>query len=505
MSSHSGIILGRTKGRLIIQPSSSTLPNRNVLVVAGPGAGKTQAYVVPSAINERDCSIVVTDPKGEVYEMTSEIKRRQGYEVRLLNFADMSRSDRYNPLDYVATDQDAGIVANAIVGSKAADDKRDFWYFAQLALLRSLILYAVTELPPDQRNMAGILGFLQQRPEAELDQAFHALPLDHPARRAYELGFGQSQERTRSNILVSLLTTIMDFVDPVVAAFTAVSDFDLADVGRRRIALYVVIPAMDSTWSGLINLMFQQMFQALYKLAGAHHTKLPQPITFLLDEFPNIGKIPNFETFLATCRGYGMGVSVIMQSLSQLAERYGQQASESIIGNCASKICMGNVNKSTAEYVSQLLGQTTVRVQTGSSSSSRGRNESLSRSESYSYAQRPLMTPDEVQTMPPDQMLLLITGKHPLRLLKPYQYELFPGLVDRYHSSVTAYCHNPTAEMQARFEQQMEEWQRRKQQESEQSLEKIQEQKQEGENGNDESENKNKRSTKGFLRKQKEG
>ncbi|MGF6950111.1 hypothetical protein QF028_002616 [Neobacillus sp. B4I6] len=199
-------------------------------------------------------------------------------------------------------------------------------------------------------------------------------------------------------------------------------------MGKRKIALYVIIPVMDSTWEGLINLFFNQMFQELYKVGAKNRAKLPHPVVFILDEFPNLGKFPDYERFLATCRGYGIGVLTIVQNITQLQERYGREQAESILGNCGTKICLGNVNETTAKYFSQLMGKTTAKVETGSSSESKGKSSSSSSSSSYSYAARNLMNEDEILTMHKDDCIIIITGKHPIKAKKAYQYLLFPNV-----------------------------------------------------------------------------
>ena len=167
-----GIIVGVLNQSVIVQPTDSILPNRNHFVVGGPGSSKTQGYVVTNMLHEKECSLVVTDPKGEVYEMTAEVKRRQGYEVHVVNFSEMGYSDRYNPFDYVREEIQASTVANAIVASKNDPKRKDFWYNAQFSLLKALILYAVHELPPEQRNMTGVLDFLQEfDPEASEERS----------------------------------------------------------------------------------------------------------------------------------------------------------------------------------------------------------------------------------------------------------------------------------------------------------------------------------------------
>lgn len=456
---NNGIIAGILNSFVIVQPTDSRLPNRNHFVVGGPGSSKTQGYVVTNVLHEKECSLVVTDPKGEIYEMTSEVKRRQGYEVHVVNFSEMEYSDRYNPFDYVREEIQASTVANAIIASKNDPKRKDFWYNAQFSLLKALILYAVHELPPRQRNMTGVLDFLQEfDPEAskdgasELDVQFLRLDKSHPARRAYELGFKKSQEKTRANIIISLLTTIGDFTSSLVSRFTSFSDFFLGDVGKRKIALYVIIPVMDSTWEGLINLFFNQMFQELYKIGAQNGAELAQPVIFILDEFPNLGKFSDYEKFLATCRGYGISVLTIVQNITQLQEKYGREQAESILGNCGTKICLGNVNETTAKYFSELMGKTTAKMETGSTSQSKGQSSSSSSSSSFSYASRNLMNVDEILTMDKDDALVIITGKHPVKVKKAYQYVLFPNVTSSMNTSQLSYRNNPSQEVLDWFE-----------------------------------------------------
>lgn len=463
--STNGIIIGQFKERFMIQPTDSKLGNRNHIVIGGPGSFKTQSYVITNVLNERECSLCITDPKGEVYEMTAEIKRKQGYEVRVINFMNMEKSDRYNSFDYVHKDRNATSVANAYVAAKNNPDKKDVWYLAQMSLLKALILYSKYEFPPEKRNMEAILDFLQEfDPTAdeegvsELDEQFFKLPLKHPARRAYELGFAKSEDKTRTSILISLLTTIGDFIDEEVAAFTATSDFYLGDLGRRKIALYVIIPVMDDTWEGLINLFFTQMFDELYRVGAENNAKLPQPVFFILDEFPNLGKFGGYEKFLATCRGYGIGVATILQNITQLQAIYGKEKSESIIGNCAIKICLGGVNETSAKYFSDLMDKATVKVDTGSTSHSKGKSESNSSSDSYSYTARSLKTVGEIQTMHPDESIVIIAGKHPMIAKKAKQFELFPNVTNLFPISQMDYESEPSITVVQDMEKKNEEY-----------------------------------------------
>lgn len=429
-----GTILGMVNKDIIYQ-NNETRPNRNVFVTGGPGSYKTQAYVMTNILNETENSIVATDPKAELFEHTAGIKQAQGYEVHVVNFANMTHSDRYNPLDYIKKDVDANEVATKIVASGNKDSKKDVWYYSQIALLKALILYVLNEREPALRNLKGVTEFLQgnsvtkdENGKSELDERFEELETNHPARRAYELGFKKSKGEMQSSIIMSLLTTISNFIDEEVAEFTSFSDFDLKDVGRKKVILYVIIPVMDTTFENLVNLFFSQMFSELYKLASDNHSHVPNNVDFLLDEFVNLGKFEKYEEFLATCRGYGIGVSTIVQSITQLQSLYGKDKAESILGNNAVKICMNASNEATAKYFSDLLGQATVKVKSGSESTSHGREtNNSSKSDSYNYTSRKLMTPDEIMQMNENEEILFFSNERPLKAKKAFQFRLFAG------------------------------------------------------------------------------
>ncbi|MEE1130245.1 MAG: type IV secretory system conjugative DNA transfer family protein [Caryophanon sp.] len=427
-----GTILGIAHKRAIIQTNDSK-PNRNILVVGGPGSYKTQSMVITNVLFEQQNSIVLTDPKGEVYEMTAAIKAAQGYEVHVINYTNMRASDRHNPLDYVRYDRDANIVANKIIETSNKDAKRDIWFLSQRALLKALILYAVHELSPEKRTLGGIIEFLQlhSADSKALDQQFEQLPLEHPARKTYELGYKKAKGEVQASIIISLLSTIAEYIDEDVNRFTSFSDFHLQDVGRKKMILYIIMPLMDSTWQGLINIFFQQLFTQLYELAATNHAKLPNEVTFILDEFANLGHFEHYEEFLATCRGYGIGVMTIVQTITQLQDKYKDKKAESILGNCAVKICLNAANETTAKYFSNLMGDATVKVATQGKSKNRGSDKSSSSmSDNESYTRRPLMTPQEIAMMKNDTSIILLANKPPIRAKKAMQFALFPKLID---------------------------------------------------------------------------
>src|SRR5699024_4046942 len=461
-------ILGKIDSKLIIQHGESTAPNRNVFIAGGPGSFKSAGYVVPIIIIKQNTRIVVTDVKGELYEQTARIKEQQGYKVRVINFKNFLSSDRYNFMDYVTKDGEANSAAFCLMSSSNDAKKRDVWFKTSKDLLKSLILYVVHEFPPDKRNMANLLSFIQrnqassndpEEKESALDKRFLELDFEHPARKAYELGFKQSEERTRASILLSFVSDISSFIEEDIQEFTSESDFFLDEVGKEKTIVYVMLPVMSQEHSSLTALFFTQMFDQLYKLGDENHSKVPFPVDFILDEFPNLGILPNYEEFLATCRGYRISVTTIVQSLSQLNDKYGRDKAESILGNNATKICLGNVNTATAEYFQKEMGNTTVEFETSGSSSSSGKeNKSTSSSKNVSYAGRSLMNIDEIMSMDRDTALLLTTGKHPIKMNQVKHFVLFPNLVDKFESKQNEYERKKDSNVKEYYQQLENEW-----------------------------------------------
>ncbi|UBH09799.1 VirD4-like conjugal transfer protein, CD1115 family [Macrococcus armenti] len=461
-------VLGELDRKLIIQDFDTHCPNRNIFVVGGPGSSKSSGYVIPNIIMKTDESIVTIDPKGEIYENTAKIKKMQGFDVRVVNFKNFLASDRQNFFDYIDKDSDASIVAEMIVrASGDSKTKKDVWYKASVGLLNAIILYIKYEFEPKKRNMENLIKFIQNnKPKAEgkdgvaeLDKRFAELPIDHPAREKYEFGFDVSEDRTRASILLTFVSDLSSYIDKEVRSYSSDSDFDLKDIGRKKTIVYVMLPVLGNTVQSLSSLFFTQLFQQLYRLGDNNGAKLPYPVSFLLDEFPNIGVIPDYEETLATCRGYGISISTIVQNISQLTDKYGKEKASSILGNHAVILCLGNVEIDTAEYIKKELGNTTVEFETSGQSSSSGKDSSSkSSNKNVSYTSRPLMNTDEITALPQNQAILITKNSHPAKINKIAYYKLFPGLTEKYMSRQNEYKRSKNKEMINKHFKLNEEW-----------------------------------------------
>lgn len=427
--------IGLYENRVISLPWNSSLPNNNVFVASGPGGGKSQGLVIPNVLNITNTSIVVTDPSGEVYAATAKIKEKQGYHVFVLNYENMYASMRHNPLIYVETQRDAITISEIIVASKNDTKNKDIWYNTQVSLLTCLILYFKYEQPSENFSLPGILDFLEntdmeqdeETGMSDLDEVFLSLPSGHPARKSYSMGFGKSKAKTRSSIAISIVTTLSNYLDEEVQYFMSGSDFILDELALKKSILYVITPPMDESWDAMINLTYNQLFQRLYRVAGQNQRKLPVPLMVILDELPNLGKLEKLERFLATCRKYGIAAALIIQNITQMYDVYGKDKAESIIGNCATKICLGNCNTVTNEVFSKLCGTATKRIETGGTSTSKGfnNNNSSSESQNYSYVQASLITADEIDTLD-GELIMKASGAKPIKLTKYMAFDMFP-------------------------------------------------------------------------------
>lgn len=444
-----GFIVGTYKNKMVSLPWNSSLPNNNVFVASGPGGGKSQGLVIPNVIAILNSSIVVTDPSGEVYAATAKIKETQGFKILVLNYENMYCSMRHNPLLYVETQRDAITISELIVSSRNDSKNKDIWYNTQVSLLTCLILYFKYEIPKEQFTIPGILDFLEntdmeqdeETGMSDLDEVFLDLPKGHPARRAYTMGFGKSKAKTRSSIAISIVTTLSNYLDEEVQYFMSGSDFILDEIAKEKCILYIITPPMDESWDSMINLTYNQLFQRLYKVAGLNKRRLPVPLFIIMDELPNIGKLEKLERFEATCRKYGIAIALIIQNITQLYDVYGKEKAESIIGNCATKICLGNCNTTTNEYFSKICGTATKRVETGGSSTSKGsnHNDSSSESQNYNFVQAPLITADEIDSLD-GELIMKASNAKPIKLNKYMAWEMFPNdIMQKYETDPLEY------------------------------------------------------------------
>ncbi|PFT98684.1 hypothetical protein COK81_04685 [Bacillus thuringiensis] len=412
-----GTVLAVYNDNLMVHKKTSRL-NRNVCVAGGSGTGKTKCYILNNVVNTKNKSIVVSDPKGEIYELTSREKREQGYEVYLINFSNMALSDMYNSIDYVGLDEDAEKFATTLVlgGEEGQQSGDSFWQDQAISLITAGILYVRENLPKEKHSMDTVYDFLTEPSEKQLKKRFANLEEDSSARMAFGV-IKNATDKTWSGIVSNAAKAMKLWKLKSVRTFSKYSSFQLSDIGKRKIALYVVIPVADRTYRALINTFFAQLFQELYAYADTNHNQLDVPVRFLLDEFANIGRIPDFAERLSTTRSYGIEVSIIIQAMGQLMDRYGEKQTEEIMANCDTTLFLGTNDLGTAKYFSERLGVTTKRLRNDSQTP----GEWDSNQHSYTYVQRPLKTPDELlNQMDENECYVFQRGRLPIHAQKAW-------------------------------------------------------------------------------------
>lgn len=397
--------------------------NTNVLVVGGSGAGKTRTYAVPNVL-EAGCSMVITDPKGEILRKTGGFLKRAGYEVRVFDLLNPDASFCYNPFRYVRDDKEVlQLITNLIQNTTPphAQSSDPFWEKSETALLQALMLYLLHEAPPEEQNFGMVmelLGSAQVKEEDEnfespLDILFERLAMRDPesiAVKQYGI-YKQAASKTAKSILVSVGVRLAAFNLPQIARLTMTDELHLDDLGERRVALFCCIPDSDKSLNYLVGMVYTQLIQTLfYQADRVHRGRLPVPVHCLMDEFPNIS-LPkdSFQSALATMRSRGIFCSIIVQNIAQLKSMY-KDSWESLVGLCDEFLYLGGNEQGTHKYVSELIGKET--VETTSRSLSRGRSGSSSTS--HQQTARDLMTPDEVRLLSNDKALLFVRGERPV-------------------------------------------------------------------------------------------
>lgn len=430
-----GIILGRIDDELIIIPPDSTLDNRNVFLVGSSGSAKGQAFVINNIINNTESSIIVTDPKGELFELTSEIKRDQGYKVLQVDFLNL-KGNRYNPLAYIKTSLAATKLAQTISLNSAKDVKQDFFFNTAKDLLAGLIIYATQE--NNEANISGtIKGLFNEisNDELFLPNLCEDIGQSHPAYQ-YLKDAAASTGNTRTSILSSFAQQTGVFSLFEVAELTEKNDFSFHEIQEQKTILYVKIPIKDNPVPALTATFFDQLITTLYEIGDKNYSILPIPTIFLFDEFANIGKINDYDNTLSTCRGYGMSIITVIQDLAQLENKYGKELTRTIVNNHDTTLFLRTKDPETAKLFERLAGDTTIKFNTTSTSNGGGifyllglGQANASKSTNEQLIKKPLISEAELLNMnPPDKCYVFMAG-HKVEMQKAYQSIIYKGFV----------------------------------------------------------------------------
>jgi len=401
--------------------------NKNILVIGGSGTGKSACYVKPNILQKLG-SYVITDPKGELYRETSNYLKEAGWEVKAFNLVDQEFSDRYNPLAHIKDHSDVDIIAHTIVtggegdgGSKSADP---FWDNTAKMLLKACIYYVISVLPTEQQNLSSCLNIVRAggSDESVFDKLFiDELKPEHPGRKEYE-GIRLGADKTKQSIAISLVSKLSHFDTPNMQKITTSNNIDFEALGQKKTAIFVITPADHSTYNYIVTIFFSQLLVRLYAQASKNGGTLSQQVYLLMDEFANVGQIPDFSKKLSTTRSLGVSVSIIIQSLDQLEGLY-KDTWENIIANCDTQVFLGCKSIKTCEYICKSLGQKTIKYSNRSVSKDKNEWNKQGVSISEQRQGRDLMTVDEIMRMENNSEIVLIRGMKPIKAAKAWYYK----------------------------------------------------------------------------------
>ena len=419
-----------------------TARNKNILVIGGSGSGKTRFFVKPSLL-QMHSSYVVTDPKGQLLRETGKLLAHGGpkrdengkpvrdkrgkvvyepYRIKVLNTINFSKSMKYNPLAYVRSEKDILKLVNVIIANTKGDGEKsseDFWIKAERLLYCALIGYIWYEAEPEEKNFITLLELINACEAREDDETYKS-PVDilfdelaqaqpeHFAVKQY-VKFKMAAGKTLKSILVSCGARLSPFDIEELRGIMTEDELELDTMGDRKTALFLIMSDTDTTFNFVIAMLQSQLFNLLCdKADDLYNGRLPVHVRCLLDEFANIGQIPNFDKLIATIRSREISASIILQSQSQLKTIY-KDAADTIVGNCDVTLFLGGKEKSTLKEISELLGKETI----DSLSQSENRGAQTSHGLSYQKLGKELMTQDEIAVMDGGKCILQLRGVRP--------------------------------------------------------------------------------------------
>ena len=360
--------------------------NKNILVIGGSGSSKTRFFVKPNLM-QMHSSYVVTDPKGTVLVECGRMLSKNDYRIKVLNTINFAKSMHYNPFAYIRSEKDILKLVNTIIVNTKGEGQQaseDFWVKAEKLYYTALIAYIWYEAPEEEQNFSMLIDLVDASEAKEDDENFkNAVDLlfeeleqknpNHFAVRQYKK-YKLAAGKTAKSILISCGARLAPFDIKELRDLTAYDELELDTLGEKKTALFVIISDTDATFNFIVSIMYSQLFNLLCdKADDVYNGRLPIHVRCLLDEFANIGQIPQFEKLIATIRSREISASIILQSKSQLKTLYKDNAS-TIEGNCDTTLFLGGKEKDTLKDLAEILGKETIDLY--NTSDTRGTSQS---------------------------------------------------------------------------------------------------------------------------------
>lgn len=410
-----GFVVGKQKGTTEKEEKIYYVRgDKHTLTVGGTGAGKSRNHVLESIglIGLNGDSMMITDVKGELSDYTRPFLESLGYEVKVINYSEPMYSDGYNYLQPIIDfiDQEnlpAAIDATWDLTAQLVGETKGekLWNDGEASMIAAGIMAVVYDnrAPENKKyqNLPNVYQFLINmcKPVGQilpLSVYVESLPPQHPSKAL--LGVSDiAPSRTRGSFYTSAVMTLKLFTNPYIAAMSSQSDFRLEDLGRKKMALFIVLPDDRTTYHSLATLMMAQSYTYLSKEAEKNGGRLPHRVIGIYDEFGNFTKLANINQMMTMSRSKGILYNLFIQSFAQLEINYEKTGSSVIQGNCDVTIYLKSNEHETRKQISDMLGPYTVQTYSTSANSNKTSTSITSTGSSNQLAGRSLLFPDELK------------------------------------------------------------------------------------------------------------
>ena len=425
----------------------------HILIIGATRSGKTRCLVIQSisALALAGEGMVVNDPKGELYHYTHSFLESMGYTGQVVDFNNLKKSCRYNPLQMIidAVNDDRIDDAQSYTWDfvtflvEKNDHSEPIWTNGECSVIAAAVMCVVydNQNHPEYQNLTNVYNFIANMCKTvnkvlPIDAYMDKLPDSHPAKKLMAIA-KLAPDKMGGSFYTAALTTLRLFITNDIYNMTKESEFSLSDVGAKlKQALFFILPDQKTTYYPIVTLLVSQQYEQLVTYAKKCGNRLPHRVNYILDEFGNFAAISDFQTKMTVAGGYGVRWNLFIQDFNQLIDKYGQEVAKIIQGNCHYWIYLHSQDNSTNEEISKSMGKyTTTTYSLGGSTQ---KYSAPSSSTNIQLSERSLLNPDEVAKIQRPYQLVISTNA-PAIMYSPdisqWAFNAMLGMGDKAHNT----------------------------------------------------------------------